>query len=58
MRKYLKPAMDMEAFDVEDIITVSETDFTHEGIGSQQGSGFESESGNGSAAAPIFVSFN
>jgi hypothetical protein len=23
MRKYLKPAMEMEAFDVEDIITVS-----------------------------------
>ena len=23
MRKYLKPAMEMEAFDVEDVITVS-----------------------------------
>ena len=26
MRKYLKPAMEMEAFDVEDIITVSSDD--------------------------------
>ena len=26
MRKYLKPAMEMEAFDVEDVITVSYDD--------------------------------
>ena len=28
MRKYLKPAMEMEAFDVEDVITVSITEDT------------------------------
>lgn len=26
MRKYLKPALEIEAFDVEDIITASDTD--------------------------------
>ena len=26
MREYLKPAMEMEAFDVEDVITVSYSD--------------------------------
>lgn len=32
MRKYLKPALEIEAFDVEDVITASGGDVTHKPI--------------------------
>ena len=41
MRKYLKPALEIEAFDVEDVITASTT------------SGIIDSSGIGGEAAPI-----
>ena len=43
MRKYLKPAMEMEAFDVEDIITVS---------------GMTEDGGDGAAAPDLDIDFN
>ena len=55
MRKYLKPAMEMEEFDVEDIITVS--DIPGGGTQSDIGSGGTGGSGADSsvvgATAPI-----
>ena len=51
MRKYLKPALEMEAFDVEDIITVSTTE-VDQGNSSSSGGNQDRED---FAATPIDV---
>lgn len=51
MRKYLKPAMEMEAFDLRDVITASEFDDLG---GGSNGTGTTDVPG----AAPIVVDFN
>lgn len=58
MRKYLTPAMDMEAFDVEDIITVSGA-MNQQNLDPNEGVFDNGETVvPGGAAAPIFVDFN
>lgn len=54
MRKYLKPAMDMEAFDVEDVITVSDP-MNHQTLTPDPNTNKDFEEG---IDAPIFVNFN